>query len=272
MKVHCESLDHRFELEKPPKRVVSLTSGTTEALFAMGCGDRVAGVSTYCSRYIRDLRTPVAGDYLKIDEAKFATIAPDLILVTTGVQRTLGLQLAQRGLPVYALPLASSFHGILENIVTVAGLLDSMCQGRQLVERLMSEAVDLRRGMVDRRPRVYVELWFGKHMRSIGGRSHIHDLVSMAGGDPILADSPQGYLEPDLEQVVAQQPEILLFFSEPEFPIDVQELMHERGWDKQLKVPYIESTVERGRNLIHDGPSLLETARWLHSQLCQKLG
>jgi len=100
MKVHSESLNHRFELDKAPERVISLTSGTTEALFAMGCGDRVAGVSAYCPRYIRDLRAPVVGEYLKIDEAEFAAIDPDLVLVTTGVQRTLGLQLAQRGLPV----------------------------------------------------------------------------------------------------------------------------------------------------------------------------
>ena len=267
MKVHCESLDHRFQLVGPPERVVSLTSGTTEALFAMGCGKRVAGVSSYCSRYVQDLRAPVAGDYLRIDEEQLASIRPDLILVTTGVQRTLGLQLAQRKLPVYALPLANSFHGTLENIVTVAGLLNETPRGHQLVERLAAEAVDLRRGMSGRRPRVYVELWFGKHMRSFGGRTHINDLVTLAGGDPIVADSPEGYLVPDFTQVVARSPEIFIFFSEPEHPIDVDALLHERGWDTQLAVRYIESSVQRGQNVIHDGPSILETATWLQREL-----
>ena len=77
MKIHCESIDYKFELPKQPQRVISLVSAATETLFAMGCGDRVVGVSCYCARYVPDLKVPVVGDYLKIDENLLTELAPD---------------------------------------------------------------------------------------------------------------------------------------------------------------------------------------------------
>jgi hypothetical protein len=56
MKIHCESLDHTFELTDQPRHVISLVAAATKTLFAMGCGDRAAGVSCYCDRYIPDLK------------------------------------------------------------------------------------------------------------------------------------------------------------------------------------------------------------------------
>jgi len=45
MKIHCESIDYKFELPQKPQRVISLVSAATETLFAMGCANRVVGVS-----------------------------------------------------------------------------------------------------------------------------------------------------------------------------------------------------------------------------------
>ncbi|MGC4000944.1 MAG: hypothetical protein QM767_27190 [Anaeromyxobacter sp.] len=56
-------------------------------------------------------------------------------------------------------------------------------------------------------------------------------------------------------------------FQEPEFPVDPAALLRERGWDRAFAPRTVLSTVDRGRNLIHDGPSFLETARWLRGEL-----
>jgi ABC-type Fe3+-hydroxamate transport system substrate-binding protein len=267
MRVTCEILAHSFEVPGSPKRVVSLSSGLTEALFAMGCGDRVAGVSSYCSRYVPDLAAPVVGDYLRVDEAGLEALDPDLVLVTTGAQLPLARGLAVRGVPVYALPLPNSFYGILENVVLLGGIVNATRAGRELASRLSQEAADIAAGAPPVRPRAYVEFWFGRHRRSIGGRTFIHDVIALAGADPVLGDSPEAYPTPDVADVPAFRPEIGIFFQEPEYPVDVAALLRERGWETLLGARFIESTIERGRNLIHDGPSLLDTARWLQSEI-----
>lgn len=267
MKIYCESLDYRFDLPDRPERIISLVSAATEAIYAMGLGDRVVGVSCYCDRYIPNLDKPVAGDYLRIDERCFAQLAPDLVVVTTGLQRKLGMELAGRGLPVYALPLPNSIYGILENNVILGALLNEVRAGRELSLRMEAEAAAMRARDFQTRPRVYVELWFGRHMRSIGGFTYIDDLVSLAGGESIFADKREGYVIPEFEEVVANRPEVFLIFSEEEYPMDPRTLIDERGWNKSLNLRVVESTVQRGKNLIQEGPSILETAAWLQGQL-----
>ncbi len=267
MRIWCESLAYQFHLPKRPERVVCLVAAATESLYAMGLGKRVVGVSCYCHRYIMDPDKPVAGDYLKIDKQRFAELEPDLIVVTTGLQRKLGLELARKGLPVYALPLPNSFYGILENNVVLGALLNEVTAGRELSFRMEGEMAAIRGRNPSTRPRVYVELWFGRHMRSIGGLTYIHDLVSIAGGDPIFAERRQGYIIPEFDEVVSRRPDVFLVFSEEEYPVDPHRLVEERGWTQALNVKIIESSVRRGQNLIQEGPSIVETASWLQEQL-----
>jgi trk system potassium uptake protein TrkH len=61
------------------------------------------------------------------------------------------------------------------------------------------------------RPRVYAELWFGRHPRTTGGRTHVHDLIELAGGVNVFGDSAQGYLPLDLPVAAAARPDIVLF-------------------------------------------------------------
>ena len=272
MKIHCESIDYKIELPKQPRRVISLVSAATETLFAMGCGNRVVGVSCYCERYVPNLKVPVVGDYLKIDENLVAELAPELILITTGLQRNLGLKLAQKGLPVYALPLPNSFYGLLENTVAIGALMNEVQEGRRLCQQMGAEAAKIRDRNVGPRPSVYVELWFGRHMRTIGGFTYIDDLVTIAGGDPIFAKRREGYFTPDLAEVERLRPDLFLLFSESEYPVVSKDLLLERGWDRSLKPKVVESTVTRGQNLIQEGPSFLETAAWLQTQFSGWIG
>ena len=267
MKITCELLGNAFELPAAPQRIVSLVSAATETVALVGGLDRLVGVSPYCSRYVPELAAPVVGDYLKADIEALRALAPDLLLFTAGVQLPLARRCAAAGLPAYAVPIPASRFGILENIVTVGGLVGAIEPARELVDRLGAEFERLRATRGAARPRVYVELWFGRHPRTSGGRTFVHDLVELAGGRNIFGSSPLGYLPLDIPAATAAKPEVALFFSEPEYPVDPAELLAQRGWDAPGGPRVIASTVDCGRNLIHDGPSFADTARWLAERL-----
>jgi ABC-type Fe3+-hydroxamate transport system substrate-binding protein len=255
------------DLPVQPQRIVSLVSGLTEALFAMGCGDRVAGVSTYCSRYVPNLAAPVVGDYLMIDDAKLREVQPDLVLTTTGIQRGVGKRLSGAGFPVYALPLPNSLPGILENVITLGGLLDQVPAARDLSARWQAQAQALRAQAPSPRPRVYAELWLGRHMRTPGGLSFIHDLIDIAGGDNLFGDEREPYLSLDPEAAAQRRPDSVIVFSEPDYPVEAHVLLEQRGWLRTMpNLRVIQADVRRGYNMIHDGPSMLETAAWLQSE------
>ena len=267
MKITCELLGNGFELPAAPQRIVSLVSAATETVALLGGLDRLVGVSPYCSRYVPDLAAPVVGDYLKADLEALRALAPDLLLFTAGVQLPLARRCAAAGLPAYAVPIPASRFGILENIVTVGGLVGAIAPARVLVDRMDADFERLRAACWSARPRVYVELWFGHHPRTSGGRTFVQDLIELAGGRNIFESSPQGYLPLDLPAVAAAKPDVALFFSEPEHPVDPGRLLAERGWDAPGGPRVIASTVDRGRNLIHDGPSFADTAHWLAGQM-----
>lgn len=233
----------------------------------LGATDRLIGVSPYCARYVADLDAPVVGDYVRADIEALRALAPDLLLFTSGVQLPLARRCAEAGLPAYAFPVPASRFGVLENIVTVGALVGRVGAARALAGAMEAGFAHLRKRVCRGRPRVYAELWFGRHPRTTGARTHVHDLIELAGGENVFGASAQGYLPLDLPAAGAALPDVVIFFSEPEYPIDPARLLAERGWETARGFRPVISTVERGRNLIHDGPSYSETARWLARQL-----
>jgi len=266
--LRCEPLDRQLGLPARPRRVVSLVAGLTEALWAMGLEDRVVGVSHYCRRYVDPGARAVAGDYLRVDDAALDALNPDLVLMTGGVQLGVARRLAAAGRPVYVLPLPDSLAGVLENIRRLGALMGEMAAAQALTARMERAVMALRAVVPARRPRVYAELWFGRHPRMAGGLTFIHDLIELAGGENIWADVPEGYPKLDLPGVVAARPEIVvLFHEEDDHPLNVAAWRRERSWDGRWPFRLVEAGIARGRNLIHDGPSVLETARWLQGEL-----
>lgn len=269
MRITCELLDARIEIPERPERVVCLTSGATEALDAMGLSDRVVGISSYCRRYVSDHAAQVVGDYLKVDDAALSGLDPDLVLVSGGIQKKLGLALMQKGYPVYALPLPVSFNGILESFTLLSALMNELGAGRVLRRDMEQRAEVLRNTVSEPRPQICAELWFGRHLRIAGGLTFINDLIDMAGGINIYSDERDGYLHPDMDDIRKRNPDLIVLFEEPEVPVGTP-LLH-REFADTADIPVIHSSVKRGENMIHDGPSLLETAKWLSCRIKDSL-
>ena len=266
--VRCDPVNRLVQLPEHPQRVVSFVSGLTEAIWAMGLEDRVVGVSAYCGRYVPTDGRPVAGDYLRIDEGMLRALQPVLVLMTSGVQLGVARRLLAAGWPVFVLPLPDSFAGVVDNLRRLGALLGEMEPAHALMDRMAREAAELRATAPANPPRIYGELWFGRHPRMVGGLTFIHDILELAGGTNIFRGVPASYLALDAVSVAAAKPEAIVVFSEADdHPVDGAELMRERGWTGSWPFVLIESGVQRGQNLIHDGPSLLDTVRWLRAEL-----
>jgi hypothetical protein len=67
--------------EERPKRIVSTAPSITETLFALGLGDRVVGVSRFCSFPDSVQKLPKVGTYLAPDAEAIARLAPDLVVL-----------------------------------------------------------------------------------------------------------------------------------------------------------------------------------------------
>jgi iron complex transport system substrate-binding protein len=67
----------------PPKRIVSLAPSTTEILFALGLGDRIVGVTTFCDYPEEAKKKPKIGGMSNPSLEAVITMKPDLVVMTT---------------------------------------------------------------------------------------------------------------------------------------------------------------------------------------------
>jgi iron complex transport system substrate-binding protein len=70
------------------RRVVSISPATTEALFAVGAGDRVVGRSRFCDWPPAATRLPVVGGVIDADVEAIVQLSPDLLVGGPGPAAT----------------------------------------------------------------------------------------------------------------------------------------------------------------------------------------
>jgi ABC-type Fe3+-hydroxamate transport system substrate-binding protein len=67
-------------LLRPPRRIVSLVPSDTYTLFALGCGERVVGRTTYCDQPVEAAAIPTVGGTKDVDVDAVLALAPDLVI------------------------------------------------------------------------------------------------------------------------------------------------------------------------------------------------
>jgi iron complex transport system substrate-binding protein len=196
-----------------PRRIISLVPATTEMLFAMGAGDRVAGVSNY-DRFPPDVtRLPKVGGLLDPDVERLISLKPDLVIVYD-TQTDLKRQLERARIPMFGY-----VHRGLPDITQTMRAL-----GERIGVRAAADAAATRieqqlaaiRTRVAGRPKLKTLLIFGReagtlrHIDASAGYGFLHDLLELAGGSDVLGDLKKQSVEMSTEMILTRAPEVIL--------------------------------------------------------------
>ena len=111
-KVYCEITGKELFLPDRCERIVSFSPAVTEALFEMGLGEFVLGVSVYCVRPQIARKKVIVGSYNTFNEEKLRKLNPDIIFTTTGYQLDLIKNLGEK-FQVYPVRLPPSVSEII---------------------------------------------------------------------------------------------------------------------------------------------------------------
>jgi iron complex transport system substrate-binding protein len=199
-----EFVDSRGKTVKvawPPKRIVSIIPSTTELLFAVGAGDQVAGVTTWCDYPPEAKAKPKIGDIV-VDFEKMASIQPDVVVTSFTTTRKASLEIESKGIPLFSVePL--SFEQIVASLRTLGKLTGHEAEGEKAAAALEArvKAVEASPG-----PTVYIE-HSPEPLGTTGPNTYMGDAVKRAGGRNIFDG---GWRLIDWEAVMAADPEIIL--------------------------------------------------------------
>ena len=193
-----------------PQRIVSLAPSVTETLFALGVGDRVVGVSTYCDYPPEAARIDKVGTFLAPNVERILAERPDLVIaVPSPGNRTPVERLRDLGLEVLIVN-PERIDEILASIRTIAAAVGVQEAGARLVERVEAgvKAVEAR---VAGAPATRTLLLVGRSpFVAAGAGTYQDELVTRGGGTNIAAGSGQAWPNLSLEFIVAQAPQVII--------------------------------------------------------------
>ncbi len=115
-----DMLGRRVRFKQPAKRIVSLSPGVTELLFAVGAGESVVGVTIYDDYPSEVAKIDKVGGFRPKDVnlEKVVALKPDLVLIAGGIQTPLVTKIERFGIPVFVMD-AEEVDDVFHNIKLV---------------------------------------------------------------------------------------------------------------------------------------------------------
>mgnify|MGYP000633942891 CR=1 FL=1 len=201
----------------PPKRVISTAPSITETLFALGLGDRVVGVTTFCRYPPEAARKPKIGNYLRPDLEAIVALRPDLVIAERSMVRQ---ALSLPGLKLRLLEVDdSTIDGVLRSIQTMGDAMGEGAKAQALAGSIKDQLSLTRRSTVNL-PRKKVLFVVGRtpgrveDLIAAGSGSYLDELVRIAGGENIFAGAAVSYAKINLEEVLARDPDVVIDMGE----------------------------------------------------------
>jgi ABC-type Fe3+-hydroxamate transport system substrate-binding protein len=204
-----------------PQRIVSLVPSLTEALFELGLGPRVVGVTDWCvhpAKAVADL--PKVGGTKNPSLARIHELRPDLVIANREENRERDVErLRAAGLRVWV----TYPRTVADGVALVRELADLGAppeRATPLIASLESALERARATPPARRTRVFCAIWKRPWM-AVGADTYADDLIALCGGENVFGAGAQGsarerrYPIVDEEQIIAAQPEVILLPDEP---------------------------------------------------------
>ncbi len=191
-------------------RVVSLSPATTEALFALGYGDRLVGRSRYCDFPPEVKAVRPVGGFVDPSLEAILGVKPDLVIGVQGPGlEDFAARLDARGISTF-FPPTQSLTEIGAMLVELARLLGDEQRGLAQRAALERERVAIARTLAGRhRPRALFV--FGlRPVVAAGPGSFPDEMLRLAGADNVVSGEKHRFPTLGIERVLSLDPEVVI--------------------------------------------------------------
>lgn len=205
-----DDLGHSVKIPVAVERAVSLAPNLTEIVFAVGAGDRLVGVTTFCDYPLEAREIRKIGDTINPNIENIIALKPQVVLVSTASQiENFTKQLEARNIAVFVTN-PNSLEDIYKSIFKIGDIFGKNEEAAKTVENLIKRV-----GKIETRTRpassVKVFLQISKEsLYTIGKDSFLTDLIGRAGGVSVTADLATAYPKISKETAIALNPDAII--------------------------------------------------------------
>ncbi len=232
-----DSVGRAVTLAAPAQRIVSLAPSNTEIVFALGAGDKLVGRDDFSDYPAEALKVPSIGSlYPNVNAEVIVALKPDLVLAAGITNPDDVKALADLGLTVYTTHNATGLDDIYSDILAVGQLTGRSADSETIVADMKArvQTVKAKTAALADKPKVFYEIDATDPAKpyTAGPGSFIDQLLTLAGAANVGNVSTQPYFQISLEELVAQDPAIIVLGSFT-YGGQTPELVKTRvGWDK----------------------------------------
>jgi iron complex transport system substrate-binding protein len=246
-----------------PQRIVCLTAETTELAFALGCADRIVGVTGYAVRPPEARKKPRVSAFQTAHVERILALKPDIVVGFSDLQAGIAAELIRRGANV----LITNQRTLDETFAAmslVANALGEAAAGQQIVGGLRSRLSGLRAvSNHAQHPRVFFEEW---DEPLISGIAWVSELIELCGGADIFPELRSGAVATERvvapEDVIARDPELIVA-SWCGKKANLARIAQRPGWEGVAAVRHNRIHEIKAPDILQPGLSLIHGARQL---------
>ena len=203
-----------YALGEAPRRIISLAPNITEILFALGLGDKIAGVTRYCDYPEQALGKNKVGGMVDPNLELIQALRPDLIVGFRGNPLGVLNKLRRLHFPVFVLNLGTTLDGLFQTVETVGRITRAEEPAREIVDGLKKKQVAIQHALLGHpeKPKVFLSV-YGQGLWTCGQGSYLNDLLTQAGGLNIAGKIERRWLQLSREQLIHEDPDVIVIMA-----------------------------------------------------------
>jgi len=197
-----------IELEKPAEKIISLAPSMTETIFALGAGDRLVGVTTYCNYPEEAKEIDQVGDFEGPNLESVIEKNPDVV-VALAMGDDEKSKLEDAGITVF-LQDPQNLGEVFDNIKKIGTILGLQEEAESLTSNMNAKKDSIVETVSNYdSKKVFYEVW-SEPLMTAGPGSILDEMINLSNGENIAYDAESLYPEYSLELLIERNPEVYL--------------------------------------------------------------
>lgn len=223
-----------FEVPENPERIVVLSAGECEIVYALGAGDLVIGRGEYCNYPEEVLEVESVQSGFETNTEQILALNPQVIIMSAMDQDPDQIAAFEKAGIAVCVSMETDIEGVYGSIRTIGDVLNRKDEAEDVIADMQSRFDEVQRKSAEKEGgSVYFEvspLQYG--LWTSGTDTFMNEIAEMMGLTNIFSDI-SGWAEISEEQVIQRNPDYIItnamYFGEGVLPAD--EILSRPGWE-----------------------------------------
>jgi len=212
----ADDLGRKIKIPERIERAVSLAPNLTENIFAVGAGDRLVGVTSFCNYPEAANKIQKIGDTINPNMEAIIALKPQVVFVSTASQiENFTKTLEAQNIAVFVTN-PKDLNGVLANLQQLGDIFGTQQKTSILLNELQERILAIDEQVRDKQKvKTFVQI-SKEPLFTIGKDSFLTEIIERAGGISVTNDVATAYPKLSKETALALNPDVLILSESPD--------------------------------------------------------